>query len=253
MCWDAMDGASLYELLVESNPRGEESLDQSISSGTAVAARFLMTFWYLSIGIRVAAMYSAHLTCDSPIYKYLLPQPLSLSSKPTVDRTLSGIRLKSLSTALMAAAQFFAAGLRLSLWSSGNLSNLQQEMMVKNILFLLPVGGAVMWIWSTENRDWNTRDIFAFHHQGMNIHIDLKKPIRTTQMNILRYVFAISYVIVGILMSSLLAQVSPGGAYWYINIATDIILCGVFWKYCENVHNNSRVSCVCPTLVWHFA
>ncbi|CAE7325935.1 unnamed protein product, partial [Symbiodinium microadriaticum] len=211
MCWDALDGASLYQLLIQSNPTGQDSTDQ-ISRGAYNSAQFLMTFWYLSIGIRVAVMFGAHLSEESPLYKYLFSPPLTLSASPTVDRTLSAIHLKSLSTILMATAQFFAAGLRISLWSAGDLSSLQQEMMIKNILFLMTVAGAMMWKWSTENRDWNTRDIFALDISSWNIHIDIKKPIRTTQLEILRYCFVVSYIVVGALMSALLAQAASGGA-----------------------------------------
>jgi hypothetical protein len=53
-----------------------------------------------------------------------------------VDRTLGAITLRTKITLSMAMSQFFAAGLRLSLWKRGQLDTLQQEMMVKNILFL---------------------------------------------------------------------------------------------------------------------
>ena len=248
MCWDALDGASLYQLLIQSNPTGHDETIH-ISQASYNSARVLMMFWYLSIGVRVAVMFGAHLSSDSPLYKYLFSLPLTLSSTPTVDRTLSAIRLKSFSTILMASAQFFAAGLRISLWSSGELSSLQQEMMIKNILFLMTVAGAVMWNWSTENRDWNTRDLFALNISSLNIHIDIKKPIRKTQLEILRYSFVVSYVIVGALMSALLAQVTAGGALWSINVVTDVALCALFLHLGKSVHN-TRVSSASPFTGW---
>jgi hypothetical protein len=81
-------------------------------------------------------MFGAHLSPSCKLYTYLLPPATTWSSEPTVDRTLGAITLKTKITISMALSQFFAAGLRLSLWKRGQLDTLQQEMMVKNILYL---------------------------------------------------------------------------------------------------------------------
>ncbi len=47
MCWDALDGSTLYQLIDTS-----VNLPYSYS----VAARVLMGFWYLSVGSRMAIM-----------------------------------------------------------------------------------------------------------------------------------------------------------------------------------------------------
>jgi hypothetical protein len=91
---------------------------------------------YLSIGLRQAMMFCAHLHPSAWLYSYLLPPAATWSSEPTVDRTLGAITLKTKITLSMALSQFFAAGLRISLWYRGQLDTLQQEMMVKNVLFL---------------------------------------------------------------------------------------------------------------------
>jgi len=244
LCWDALDGASLYDLLIDSTSSSTD--DYEISSAVDASARFLMTFWYLSIGVRVTIMYCVHLSPDSWIHSFLHSPPLSLSPMPTVDRTLSAIRLKSASTMCMACAQFYAAGLRISLWSSGDLSHLQQEMMVKNILFLLPVGTAVLWRQSTSNLDWNARELFVGKIPLLNIDVDIRKPTRPTQLEILRYTFVVSYVVTGCLLSAVLMQVTGGGLLWSINIVTDVALCVVFIRLCKSVHK-TRVWVLFPS------
>lgn len=84
MCWDALDGSTLYELL--------ENKDLPTSIDNAI--RLLMGFWYLSVGGRVAVMFLTHLTPTSRGYNFVLPPPLALDPQPTVDRTLQGLRLR---------------------------------------------------------------------------------------------------------------------------------------------------------------
>ena len=63
ICWDALDGATLYQLLVTSS-------ELSVAMSTAV--RCLMFFWYMSVGCRLAIMYCSHLTPASRVYQVVL-------------------------------------------------------------------------------------------------------------------------------------------------------------------------------------
>ena len=67
ICWDALDGATLYQLLVTTS---------GMSAAMDTAARLLMFFWYLSVGCRLAMMFCSHLTPESRVYQ--------VSSKPLV-------------------------------------------------------------------------------------------------------------------------------------------------------------------------
>jgi hypothetical protein len=68
------------------------------------------------------------------------------------DRTLSGLNFKSTITLAMAFSQFLAAALRLTLLRRNKLDTVQQEMLVKNLLFLLPAVGAVLKFYQTKGR-----------------------------------------------------------------------------------------------------
>lgn len=146
VCWDALDGSTLYQLLSQQQLPFEEDL----------AARFMMAFWYLSVGCRMAFMMLSHLAPTDKLYRLVLSPPLSLAPQPTVDRTLQSLRLRSEVILVMGAAELFAASLRISLWTHGYFLNdtLQQEMTIKNVLFLGSVYGAYsMWTTSAA-RDW---------------------------------------------------------------------------------------------------
>jgi hypothetical protein len=82
----------------------------------------------------------------------ILPPATTWSDEPTVDRTLAGLNLKSSITLAMALSQFLAAALRLTLLRRGKLDTVQQEMMVKNLLFMLPAVGAVLKFYQTKGR-----------------------------------------------------------------------------------------------------
>ena len=82
----------------------------------------------------------------------ILPPAKSWSDEPTVDRTLAGLNFKSTLTLLMSASQFFAAGLRLTLLLRGKLDTAQQEMLIKNFLFLIPAGSAILKIKQIQGR-----------------------------------------------------------------------------------------------------
>ena len=84
VCWDALDGSTIYDLL-------NSSLVLSVN--VTMALHVLLAFWYLSVGFRTALMFWTHLPPDDPLYKMITMQPLTLSQVPTVDRTLQSIRL----------------------------------------------------------------------------------------------------------------------------------------------------------------
>ena len=54
----------------------------------------------------------------------------------------------------MAFAEFYAAAIRIVLWSEDKLDSLQQEMALKNILFLSSVYTAYGFRINTVKRDW---------------------------------------------------------------------------------------------------
>lgn len=84
VCWDAIDGSTLFELLDLS----------TINSTTEDAIRFLMAFWYFSVGVRMAIMFMTQLSPTSTGYQLVVTPPLQLAPQPTVDRTLQGLRLR---------------------------------------------------------------------------------------------------------------------------------------------------------------
>ncbi len=55
---------------------------------------------------------------------------------------------------VMSAAEFYAMALRLVLWVRGDLSSLQQDMCLKNILFLMAFYSAYDMYSSTITRAW---------------------------------------------------------------------------------------------------
>lgn len=54
----------------------------------------------------------------------------------------------------MSVAEFFAVGIRVSLWISGKLDSLQQEMAIKNIFFLASFSGAYGMYKNSIERKW---------------------------------------------------------------------------------------------------
>ncbi len=86
VCWDALDGSTLFQLLEDSNTDLGFSMD--------VAIRVLMAFWYLSVGCRMGIMMLTHLAPNSRGYQLVLMAPLQLAPQPTVDRTFQGLRLR---------------------------------------------------------------------------------------------------------------------------------------------------------------
>lgn len=85
VCWDALDGSTLYELL---------DGNSGISSSMADSVRALMAAWYVSVGFRMALMFLTNLSPTNPLQRMVITSPFQLASQPTVDRTLQGLRLK---------------------------------------------------------------------------------------------------------------------------------------------------------------
>jgi multisubunit Na+/H+ antiporter MnhB subunit len=92
VCWDALDGSTLYQLL-------DGSTD--LSNSTENAVRVLMAAWYFSVGIRIAMMFITNLAPNSKLQSMTMTMPFQLAPQPTVDRTLQGLRLR-----LMLSAEF---------------------------------------------------------------------------------------------------------------------------------------------------
>ena len=85
VCWDALDGSTLYQLL---------DGDHDIAPRTMNAVRALMAAWYFSVGVRMALMFMTNLSPTSRLQRWTLTAPFQLADQPTVDRTLQGLRLK---------------------------------------------------------------------------------------------------------------------------------------------------------------
>ena len=219
ICWDAIDGSTFYQLITDSGAYG-------LSPSAKLAATFLMAIWYLSVGLRLAMMFLVHLApADYVIPNSILKLPLEMSQSPTVDRTMQALRVRVSITLSMALAELFALGLRVGLWATIGLNSLQQEMAIKNILFLAFVQSAYT-VWaSTELRDWNRNYIFG-----------IKLPSRKTQLEMYRWSFIISYCLLGAMFSAFLIKVTTSSLQWMANVGSDILLSSIFFYYYKNAH-----------------
>lgn len=234
VCWDALDGSTLFELL-----DGSVVLVES----TRNATRVLMSFWYLSVGVRVALMFFTHLSPTSPTYRTFITAPLQLAPQPTVDRTLQALRLRSIVTCLMVSADLYAAILRLVLWSDGKLNALQQDMAIKNVMFLGLVGFAISNFLNTTSRRWNNRQLLKWPFM-------LFYPNRDTQLEITRWTFSVAYLVTASFLTVVLMDVTDSSGTWGVNLAVDGFLVLIFLVYCKNVYVKDEVhnpsSCLCP-------
>lgn len=102
----------------------------------------------------MAVMLLTHLSPQSKGSRFMLSAPLQLAPQPTVDRTLQGLRLRAIVIMLMAFADFYAAALRIYMWSKGQLDALQQDMAIKNVVFLITFSGAYSMYTNTITRQW---------------------------------------------------------------------------------------------------
>jgi hypothetical protein len=65
---------------------------------------------------------------------------------------------------VMSLAEFYAAGLRIALWSQGKLDSLQQEMALKNIFFLASFSGALDMFTNSIERQWYSVFYKYYYH-----------------------------------------------------------------------------------------
>jgi hypothetical protein len=117
---------------------------------------------------------------------------------------------------------------RLYMWSQGLLDSLQQDMAVKNLIFLMTFSGAYTMYTNTITRDWNKREILTFPFV-------LKYPSRERQFALLRVVFVASHLAIAAVLTYVLA-VGEDDVTWYANLGLDAVLCLVFLVYARNIH-----------------
>lgn len=219
ICWDALDGATIFALMNDLHNKGE------MTTPVDYSLRFLLVWWYLSVGARVSVMFISFLPASSWGYKQVMPPPLKLAPEPVVDRTLQALRNRSLVTTVMSLAQFYAAGLRIALWSRHQLDQLQIEMCIKNLAFLYSIYGASEMYNTTKRRDWNTREIVA----------GLEYPSRLIQLQCAKYVAVTFYLVVGVVINLYLAE-ATGNDNWYASSLFDFVLCALFMVYCDRAY-----------------
>jgi hypothetical protein len=53
------------------------------------------------------------------------------------------------------------------------------------------------------------------------------------------WMFVVSYLLIGALLSYILVQTSPDQLRWVANIGMDVLLVGIFVIYCRNIHLKS--------------
>ncbi len=212
-------------------------LDSPEASGLTyaedIATRVLMGVWYVSVGIRLAFMFTIHLPPTNYFYQMFNLPPLALSQQPTVDRTMQALRLRSATILFMTIAEIYAIVLRAILWKQGKLDSLQQEMTIKNCLFISAGYTAYSLYMRSEDRDWNSRDL------GFGVML----PTRATERVINKWLFAGTYLALGAMLSSFLIVVASVDRFtWTCNIASDILLVAFFLGYCKDI-DKRKVRC----------
>lgn len=227
VCWDALDGSTLYELIASN---GADPSLRPLSAAALSAARCLMGFWYATVGLRLTFMFFTHLSPASLVYsRFYLPligSPLEFSKLPTVDRTMQAMRLRAVVVMAMAAAEVYASALRIALWAQGSLGRTQQEMTLKNITFLISAYSAYsMWTGVT-SRDWNSREL----------GLGLKIPLRETQRVLSKWTFALCMVVESAVLTAFAAQGRTPPSLWALNLLLDALLLLFFLVYCGNSH-----------------
>lgn len=173
-----MDGSTIYQLL--------DDPDVGLSVNSDNAARLLVALWYVSVGIRMAAMFFVHLPPTDPRYCWMSPAaPLTLSFQPTVDRTMQALGLRAKVILFMVIAEVYAVVMRLILWFNGKLDALQQEMTIKNVLFVVAMYSAYALYDGSKKRNWNSADLgCGFHYPERYVHCLLtlySNVLRTTR------------------------------------------------------------------------
>lgn len=121
------------------------------------------------MGIRIAIMIAVLLPPTDAIFQFFSHPPFTFSKIPTVDRTMQGLRIRATVILVMTIAELYAAVLRIVLWIQGALLAIQQDMAIKNIMFLSSVYSAYSYRVNTLMRDWNSRDL------GFGLKIPLRR------------------------------------------------------------------------------
>lgn len=70
------------------------------------------------------------------------------------------------------------------------------------------------------------------------IFAKLKYPTRPTQLQLCRWFFAVTYLVIAALLSAILVLSSAEKERWVLNLAIDCILCSFFIFYCKDVSNH---------------
>jgi len=131
----------------------------------------------------------------------------------------------------MACADLFAGCLRIALWTEGKLTALQQDMCIKNMMFLMTIHSAVYNYKNSVDKIWNARDLLTYPFV-------LRYPRIVVQIELFRYFFVFSYLSIGAMMTSILLNVvsSSDALYWIANMAVDCGLVLLFVVYAKNAH-----------------
>lgn len=67
----------------------------------------------------------------------------------------------------------------------------------------------------------------------------MQYPTRETQMELCRWGFVISYILIGAMLSWILIQVTPDQTKWVGNVVVDVLLVTVFVVYCRSIHQKA--------------
>jgi hypothetical protein len=94
--------------------------------------------------------------------------------------------------------------------------------------------------YATSGRYWNSRVVIDKPIAILNCRLAIIKPQRNVQIEILRYVFVVAYLVVGSMFSSFLTHVTDESFYWICNVGTDIGCMILFLILCRNIHNPEK-------------
>ena len=78
----------------------------------------------------------------------------------------------------------------------------------------------------------------SYLRNSRTIFMGLKYPQRYTQLELCRWSFVGSYLLVASLLSAVLILSSTDKERWVANLGFDIILCILFLVYCKNTNNH---------------
>ena len=66
----------------------------------------------------------------------------------------------------------------------------------------------------------------------------IKYPLRSTQLQMCRYSFVASYLLVASLLSAMLVLSTAQQERWVANLAVDVLLSVLFLVYCKNANRH---------------